>query len=665
MNFLPNKTFSQTNNNNSNIDLEVYKATILDLENKLKQMQETLQIKNNEIEKLENVISETQEAFKNSHNLKDINLKNLQNSQTSINNQNDPYNNLLSSRHMDIIQEDETRMVAQTAHKTIKTLQDLLESKNAQIQKKDEIIEQLKNDLIKNKGIHLNQVSNLQEQIYTDSQNTMNKLKSVIESINSNLIVKISKNQLSTMTLSDIEKLLDEKDSNIKLLAVELKSAKEHNEILQLKTFELNKRIGEISLELNEERLCKDSKTGQISEITKLKNIIKEKSELIEEERERIKHLREEFGKRMDEKYHLEEQLFKCSVHVPERLVENNDKAVMYNKLQSVRNKNKKLMQEIENLNKRIDESKAKYAEIDKKSERLNAENKAFLSTQAKDTKTISRLKKEKDELKELCDRLREENENLKKLLDNNIIALNSSQVGNQNSNSNNNNNINNLPNIERDRKANFSGNNNLNSNLNKKRSDSRSNLASAGAKKDSANVNNKTLKTNQDMNVNISMWGKNKDAKDKAADKILSASNVNNSINMNNINNTANNNNNNNDQSKTGLSYETPEELMKKLIGVCVKKRINMMQHLQRYDFSKSGELTKKELSNAIDEIKAGIISSDVNRILLHFNIGDEHVNIKKFTAAMVQSDPAYADIVSPRDEGNFFLLLFDLVLK
>jgi len=653
------------------MDLEVFKATVLDLENKLKQMQEILQLKNNELEKLENVISETQETLKNSHNLKDLNLQNFQNNQLNQNNPNDPYYNLLSSRHMDIIQEDETRMVAQTAHKTIKTLQDLLESKNAQIQKKDEIIEQLKNDLIKNKEIHLNQTANLQEQIYTDSQNTMNKLRSVIESVNSNLIVKISKNQLSTMTLSDIEKSFDEKDANIKLLAVELKSSKEQGEILQFKIFELNKRIGELSLELNEERLCKDSKTGQISEITKLRNIIREKSELIEEERERIKHLREEFGKRMDDKYHMEEQLFKCSVHVPERLVENNDKAIIYNKLQSVRNKNKKLIQEIDNLNKKIEENKDKYAEIDKKCERFNNENKAFLSMQAKDTKSISRLKKEKDELKELCERIKEENDNLKKLLDNNMINSNSSQSANaihNNPNSNNN-----FPNIERERKGNLSSNisasTNFKNDLNKKRSESRSNLNTANAaKKDSIGINNnKSIKNNQDVNVNIDMWSKNKNGTkdDKAkSDKILSTNNINNSININNISNSAVVNN----DKKTVMNYETPEELMNKLIGVCLKKRINMMQHLQRYDFSKSGELTKKELCNAIDEIRAGILSSEVNKILQHFDIGDEHINIKKFIASMVLTEPLYADIVFPRDEGIFifiFIIFFNFILK
>lgn len=631
------------------MDNELLKATVADLEIKLKQIQDMLQIKNNEIQRLENVITETQEALKNSNNLKDFNFEitnaNQFKNKPGASSIDDPYNNLLSSNHMNIIQEDETRMVAQTAHKTIKTLQDLLESKNAQISKKDEIIEQLKNDLIKNKEIHLNQVTKLQDQIHVDSQNTMNKLKSVIESVNSNLIVKVSKNQLSAMTLADIEQLIDEKDANLKLLAIELKSQKEQNEFLQLKIFDLNKRIGELSLELNEEKLNRDSKTGQLNEITKLKNVIKEKSELIDEEKERIRHLREEFGKRMDEKYHLEEQLFKYSVHVPERLVESNDKALIYNKLQSVRNKNKKLVQEIENLNKKIEENKNKYAETDKKIDKLIQENKAFLSIQAKDTRTIAKLKKEKEELKDMLEKLREENENLKKLMNNNML---NSSLGSGNVNNTGTNNLsNNLPTLlanERDKKLTAS-NYNSSSNFNKKRSDSRKNISGPiNSSKPTLAVpgqqnRNNTLKDNSDINVNIGIYNKNNFNANKtpssAAGKNISLTSINNnvSISKDNIVNTSN------------ILSETPEDLMKKLISICLKKKINIAQHLQRYDFSKSGELTKYEFTNAIEELKAGILSNDIIKILTHYKLGVDHINIKLFANTMMEanSDPAY----------------------
>jgi hypothetical protein len=648
----PNQVNFNNNNNDNNIfNQETYKSILSEYENKIKILNDTIQIKTNEINRLENVIYETQEALKNSNNLKgvDLNFKSSQNFESQ---------NLLSQNHlMAIIQEDETRLVAQTAHKTIRTLQELLEGKNIQIQKKDEIIEQLKNNLIKNKEIHLNQISQLQDQIHTDTQNTMNKLKTVIESVNNNLIVKVSKNQLSTMTLSDIEKLMDEKDGNIKLLAVELKSYKEQIEILQLKIFEMNKRIGELSLELNEERLCKDSKTGQLSEITKLKNIIKEKSELIDEEKERIKHLRENFGSKMEEKYQLEEQLFKYSVHVPERINENNEKAMVFNKLQSVRNKNKKLLNEVQNLQKLLEENKTKNNDMEKRLEKINQENKNFLNMQVKDTKIIAKIKKEKNEFQEMCDKLKEENEKLRKMInvnsEENNTNFNNNSTQNFNSNSikinqDNNRRIlsgggnNNLfftssSNIRKRPESRGGLNNNINNNLNKSKSKGKNDL------------NQKAINDNN-TNINISMYNKNiiktpKGGKIPEKEK----QNVSNLPKIKDV------------KAEIGANYLTSaEDTIDNLIKVCLKKQLNMNQYLQRYDFSKSGKLTRSEFTNALIDIKSGIVNSDIGKILSHFKLGDDHIDIKAFTKVMTGRDKMYEEIINAKNESKFFYFLF-----
>jgi hypothetical protein len=660
INFNNNNFNNINNNNNNNLNQETYKSILSEYENKIKILNETIQVKTNEINRLENVISETQEALKNSNNLKgiDLNLKSSQNFESQ---------NLLSQNHlMAIIQEDETRLVAQTAHKTIRTLQELLEGKNIQIQKKDEIIEQLKNNLIKNKEIHLNQVSQLQDQIHTDTQNTMNKLKTVIESVNNNLIVKVSKNQLSTMTLSDIEKLLDEKDGNIKLLAVELKSNKEQIEILQLKIFEMNKRIGELSLELNEERLCKDSKTGQLSEITKLKNIIKEKSELIEEEKERIKHLRENFGNKMEEKYHLEEQLFKYSVHVPERLNENNEKAMIFNKLQSVRNKNKKLLSEVQNLQKLNEENKTKYNDMEKRLEKINQENKNFLNMQVRDTKIITKVKKEKNEIQEMYEKLKEENEKLRKMLNIN----NEENPNNININNNTSQNFNsNIIKINQDNNNNrriLSGGGNNNNNFSstsssniRKRPDSRGGLNNNAANlnksksKGKNDLNQKAINdTNTNNNINISMYNKNITKTPKGGKIPDIEKDKQNMSNLPKIKDS---------KVDSGASNLTSaEQIIDNLIKVCLKKQLNMNQYLQRYDFSKSGKLTRSEFSNALIDIKSGIVNSDIGRILSHFKLGDDHIDIKGFTKVMTGRDKMYEEIINAKNESNNFFLIF-----
>jgi DNA repair exonuclease SbcCD ATPase subunit len=217
------------------------------------------------------------------------------------------------------------------------------------------------------------------------------------------------------MTLADIESLIEEKDQNIKALAFELQKVKEENEISYLKMMDLNKRVNELTMDLNEKGYAKRSENDN-TEVSRLNRIIKEKTQQIDEEREKIKKLRDEFTKRMEDRRLYEDQLFQTSA-IPDRIVDNTEKANMFNKLQIERNKNKKQLSEIDKLNKQIEELKKKVEEAEKKLGSAKEENKMFLTTQSKDTKTISRLKKEKEELKEQVDKLKEENENLKRSL--------------------------------------------------------------------------------------------------------------------------------------------------------------------------------------------------------------------------------------------------------
>jgi len=173
------------------------------------------------------------------------------------------------------------------------------------------------------------------------------------------------------MTLADIENLLDEKDNTIKTLLVELKSVKEENEINYLKYFDINKKYGILEAELSEERL-RSGKEEQLKEINNLKKIIFEKTDLIEEERKRILKLREEFGKRLDERNYLEDELLKNSVHVPERLVERSEKEELYQKIQNSRMQINKLKTENEKLKKQLEGVNKSKQDIDEKKRKVN-----------------------------------------------------------------------------------------------------------------------------------------------------------------------------------------------------------------------------------------------------------------------------------------------------
>jgi len=148
-----------------------------------------------------------------------------------------------------------------------------------------------------------------------------------------------------------------------------------------------------------------------LKEISQLKNIIMGKSQLIEEERKRLEDLRSEFNKRLEERQFLEDEILKNSMHIPERMVENSEKAGLYQKIQSLRLQINKMKGDYEKMKKQVEEAKGKYKEVDDKRQKLSDENKSLLNVQVNDQKIISSLRKEKEELKEKLKELKLKNE--------------------------------------------------------------------------------------------------------------------------------------------------------------------------------------------------------------------------------------------------------------
>jgi Ca2+-binding EF-hand superfamily protein len=601
---------SQLNNNGNNNSPSLVK--ISEYENKLKELNDIIQLKNNEILHLSNLNKENEDLLKEYSNNLNVNFTT----------QNNP---LLSQKNLDLIKNDETQLVAQTAHKTIKTLQDLLDSKNSEIRKKDDTIEKLKNESIKNKEHHLNIISKLQEQIQLDHDSTMKKLKNVLDTVNQNMLVKISKSQLSVMTLADIESLIEEKDNAIRTLAVELKHTKEENEISYLKISDLNKRINELSFNINEKKFMSGIQS-QNEEVDHLKRIIKEKTELIEEEKLRIKKISEEFNRKLQDRTLIEEQMFKSSVHIPERLLENAQNNEMYAKIQSLRNKNKKLVAEIDKLNKSVEEYKKQIDDFNKNTEKIKNENKMFLQTQVKDTKTISRLKKEKEELCLEREKLKEKVEQLQKLIDN--------------------------MNMSKDKEE--------------KMQNSQISQNKIGAMKRAPSASRKSIvQVKEDKNANLI-----KDQKDLEREKLLKEfkdiksdlikeSQIN--ITQKEVNEKKPVSNIEEPLLNTQQTLSSPveaDDVLKRLVFFCLKKNINMSRHLQRYDLTKLGKLTKVDFTKAIDELKLGFIDNDIYRLLQCVNTVDEYLEIKQFISKMIEKDRNYELLI--KENGKLLLLQY-----
>ena len=96
----------------------------------------------------------------------------------------------------------------------------------------------------------------------------------------------------------------------------------------------------------------------------------------------------------------------------------------------------------------------------------------------------------------------------------------------------------------------------------------------------------------------------------------------------------------------------ESAEGVLERLIYFCKNKNVNMMKHLQRYDLTKIGKLNKSDFAKAIDELKLGLIESDIVKLLDWMKIQENYVEIMYFVNLMIQTDKDYVNFI--KDHGK-----------
>ena len=461
----------------SNINTLEGKPPVLtpdEYEKKIKQLNTIIKLKTNEIEKLSKINNENAQLIKESDNYYGIN-NNLQ--------MNNNIPNLLDNQNYDIYKDDETKNIAKTAHKTIKTLQDLLSQKNDIINKKDIQIDNLRNELRNVKEEDLKRINDLEDQVRNGHESSMKKLQNIIDTTNSNLVVKLTKNDLAIMNLDDIEKIINDKDNTIKALGLELKAIKEENDVNYLQINEKNKKIAELENNLRYQQV---NNQGLFNTDTNslLRRQLEEKNKEIQEEREKNERLRQEFVKRINDKKLADENAkLDSTLFVPERLVVNKEKSDLYVKIDQLRVENRKL---IDLKKKLLEKLKQRDEEIKNLTDKLNKEKereKQIMESQIKDTKRISQLKKEKEKLEKNNDKFKEDLDKLKLK----IIELEEENKKNSSSS-----NLRARPQTSINRRTNNNNNNNFNRNQNLMDSNIRSSNIINDNQNDLPIINNK-----------------------------------------------------------------------------------------------------------------------------------------------------------------------------
>ena len=378
------RNLQNINNNNNNqgfAQLESVK------EEKIKQLNEIIKLKDDEIQRL--------------MKLNEGNVKYLQEGGGFLRGSNLEHNIDENNE-----KNDETKLVAQIAHKTIKKIEDQLKERNRQLNLKNKQIEDLYEEISKLKTANIQRINSLEDQIKDAHDDTMLKLDKFIDNTNHNLIVKLTRDELKLMSLNELEKLINDKDNAIKALANELKAVKHENDTNYIILKEKNKKIYDLEIQ---SKLMKENTNDDYNKniIQKLKKDIEINKNLLEEEKNKNNKIKNHYEQLYKQKLMKdEEEKLANTVYVPERLIVNKEKSELYVKMDQYMLKNKKLTEKNKKLlkeKKDLENSKKKLEDdMLKEKEKHNA----GLQAQFKESST---LKKERDRLKKKNKELSEE----------------------------------------------------------------------------------------------------------------------------------------------------------------------------------------------------------------------------------------------------------------
>ena len=377
-------------------------------EQKIKQLNDIITKKDKEIETLKKINEDNIQSFKREKEFaKTITTKEL-----------------VGKEGYELIKNEETNMMAKTMHQTVKVLQEMINQKSLEINEKNKIIENLHNEISKSKSIYIQQINILKNQLTDKNKTTLSELQKLIEENNAKKIVDIKKKEINNTSIIELEKLLADKENEIKALNIELDGARMENKNNINKIEQLNKKLILFEDKLHEEKL-KNNSMNALNEyynknfIQKLEEEMHLKNEMIEREKAKINEIYKKFSSNYQDKTLLnndpsqKNQKMAQSVQLNDQ-EESKEKTELKKELDKYKNKNKNLVQEIKKLKQDIEELEKSKNEISLELYKNREDKKTILDLQVKDNKKIALLNKEKEKLKKENNKIKEEFEKLK-----------------------------------------------------------------------------------------------------------------------------------------------------------------------------------------------------------------------------------------------------------
>ena len=548
--------FNNNNNNNDDVDNSSSEMNNISItqeqlnritlnEEKIKQLKEVINKKDEEINRLNKINEENINAMKKGKDFIDtITVEKL-----------------VGKGGYNIIKNEEKQMMAQTIHQTVKTLQEMIRQKTAEINYKNKLIDKLHNELNKSKSIYLQKINILEDQLKDKHLSNLNKLQNLLDEnkkMNDKSVFQ-NKTQLNLETINEMEKLIAEKDNNIKALEVELKTLKKNSNNNYIKLNEKEKRIEDLEGEIkllnfklnNMDKIFNDYNNNGI-ENTKIKKLEKElenRNKMIEREIEDIKKLKKTIklypNNFLPEEEEKKSQTYAQSVQLPQSppiVVDDEEKNKLKKKNEELSKQVSKLSKEKKKLNKIIEELEKSKNEINLELAKNKEDKKQILELQIKENKKINILSKEKEKYKKERNSIKEELDQMK-------IRLSL---------------------IEQENQKLSTLNNKLEQELKLR---PKINRPPSSKKEEQKKTTAKNFDLNQEKQNEFSML------------------------------------------SNSGY-FGGADELLNTLCEYCVKNNINLKKHLKRYDIAKNGRIGENDFKKAIEELKLGFISLDLDKL-------------------------------------------------
>ena len=208
-----------------------------------------------------------------------------------------PARDMSQSQVLQAVGEEEANKLAQAAGRTIATLQEMIDHKNNQLDRKEEIVTRLKKEILDQQAAATREVNKLSEEIDGLRRGQLAANPAPSQSFRSP----------GLGYRPEVDQLLNNKDSRITQLASNLEASRKAKEMADKRIDELNRELEKLRYELNIER-TQNSSVQLTKELTKLRTALKTRDRELAKLREAFEQLKKDLVLQVQEKSAREKQ---------------------------------------------------------------------------------------------------------------------------------------------------------------------------------------------------------------------------------------------------------------------------------------------------------------------------------------------------------------------